>query len=1550
MSRAKCAVGLLALAGGLALLVSICGAQQRSASPAVAVPSRLSTSILSSLPLTFEPNNGLADPLVQFSGRGHRLSVFLTEREIAVAFPGRARAGSAGIEPRVGIRLVRAARSKRRRSSGRLSHPRGSRRRPSRRKRSGRRRGTAVRGRDVSSRFAWRGEGLLPGRSNYFIGNDARAWRTNVPHYSQADAEGALPGVGVKIYGNELGVEYDLRLAAGVDAAGLRLKFSGASGVQLAANGDLVMRAGVNELRMKKPSIYEESSGGSGREKGKGPRFAETRGHVDGGYVLETDGSVGFWVGAHDPSAELVIDPSLSVTYASFLGGSGNEAASSIALDSAGNVYIGGTTNAPGSFSEPSTATVGPGIGSGSSANTEYFVAKINPNASGGSSLVYLTFIGGSSSQAGGLIGVDGSGDIAITGTTTSPDFPVTDGSTLTSGSNDATVSEIDPTGSTLIFSTIFGGSGTESQYGPGGIAIDAQGRIYIASDTNSQDLLVTAGVFQAAFAGTSSDGFVAIFQPGASPDLAYCSYLGTNASAQVGVGGVAMDASGNAYIAGFSSNAQNGFPTKNAFQTAYGGGSSDAFLMKIFPGGQGAADVIYATLLGGSGLDEALAVAVDDSIPANAYVTGTTQSKNFPTNGANAPYQSSLHVNATANAFLSVIAQNPSTGMATLAYSTYIGGSANDAGLGVTAAAFNSVYITGAAKSWDFPWHDNLQPFNGSSDGFVAKFDPSAAGAASSLYATPLGGTAPPGVTVTAAASAIAADAFGDVYVAGQTTAADFPTALTTGGAMNGFQPICASCQNYPATADAFLVALQESAASQPSLYFNVGSVVFPAQPAGTQNAPQPVAVHNGGETSLAITSLQITGPNSSDFSLIGPAACKTQAIPTGGECSFEVGFVPSTTGPEEAVVSFTDNAPGSPQVLELVGAGQSAFALLSTTSIDFGTVPENTVSLSLPITITNTGNQALTMQSPVESGPDVAQFFLNGKDITCGTTLAAGASCSIGVVFSPKAIGTFHAQVTITDNSGGVTNATQVVSLTGTATTVAPVISVTPSAIAFGDVVVGTSSGAQQVTITSSGSAALNLTGVTLSGANAPDFAMAGSGTNQCPTGSASLAIGASCVVSVRFAPLAGDSAGLKSATLSVMDNAAGSPQVISLTGSATVPPSIQISPSSLNFPAQSVGIASAPQSVTVLNGSAASLSVSGVSVSGANASDFSETNNCPPSLRAAASCTLSVVFTPTPFSASTRTAAISVADNAPNSPQTIALTGSVTQAGISITPSSINFGGQLAGTSGQPQTITVTNTGTGALSVSSIAVTGAVDFKVGANTCKGANVPAGGTCTVQVTFGPACTNGSAARSATLVLTDNLTGSPQSVALSGSATGDFCFDPSTTVSVAAGQTAVYSMVVDSPTAYKGSVSLTCAGAPATTTCTIPASVTVPSQFTVSVATVASSVEAPLRRRNRGIPGPIAWMIAVVALVLWGFSVAFGGVKPNSASALWGKYAAAGLVLVAFSFWMAGCGGGGSGGDPASVAGTPTGSYSLTLTGMSPNTTSQVTLTLTVN
>ncbi len=350
--------------------------------------------------------------------------------------------------------------------------------------------------------------------------------------------------------------------------------------------------------------------------------------------MLEADGTVGFRLGPHDPDAVLVVDPSLSVSYATFLGGAGTDAAASIAVDSSGKIYVGGTTTSESSFSETSGG-IGPADGP-----AEFFIAKINPGVTGPSSLVYLTFLGGSGSQSGGLIAVDGSGDAAIMGTTTSTDFPVTDLSVPTNGlisgsGNDVVVSELDPSGAHLFFSTIFGGSGAESLNGTGGIALDSSGDVYIASDTTttpvdsaSTDLPVTAGAYQSAWDGESSDGFLAIFQPplasGGAATLKYCSYLGTNSAGAPGVGGIAVDGSGNAYIAGWASSSAGSFPSTNAFQASYGGGTSDAFLMKISPLGKGSQDLVYATLIGGSGSDQALAVALDSLTTPNAYVTGS--------------------------------------------------------------------------------------------------------------------------------------------------------------------------------------------------------------------------------------------------------------------------------------------------------------------------------------------------------------------------------------------------------------------------------------------------------------------------------------------------------------------------------------------------------------------------------------------------------------------------------------------------------------------------------------------------------------------------------------------------------------------------------------------------------------------------------------------------------------------------------------------------------------------------------------------------------------
>ena len=629
----------------------------------------------------------------------------------------------------------------------------------------------------------------------------------------------------------------------------MRLDVSGAEGIRLDTQGNLVMDVAGRTVLMRKPAIFVEHARATQGDRKIATRVLASPEQVNGGYVIEADGSVGFRVDPHDSDATLVFDPSLSVSYATFLGGAGEDSANSVALDTTGKLYVGGTTTSATTFPESGGKQIGPGGG------TDFFIAKIDPAASGANSLVYLTFLGGSGDEAGGLVAVDASGNLAIMGTTTSTDYPVTDASKRTSGSNDLAVSEIGPTGATLIFSTMFGGSGAESTQNAGGIAFDKSANIFVASDTTSSDLTATPGALHVAYGGGTSDGFLAIFRPSAAPNLKYCTYLGINAL--VGVGGVAVDAGGNAYIAGSTSNPGTSFTALNGFQSTYGGDPSDGFVMKVRPSGTGAADLAYGTFLGGTGLDKALAVAVGAAMPATAYVTGTTESTNFPMNGTRAEPQTSLK--GTANAFLAAIVQDATTGKTSLTYSTYLGGGKSDRGLSVAVTAANVAYVAGKSTSYDFPWLDNFQPFNGDEDAFISKLDPTASGAASLIYASPLGGTAPPGAMAVADGNAITADSAGHVFLAGRTTATDFPRAGNPG---NGAQPICASCQTSQTAADAFVVAIQEIGAASPGVSFTVAKINFGPQSVAVQNTiPLFAGLVNTGSAPLNVTSLGING-----------------------------------------------------------------------------------------------------------------------------------------------------------------------------------------------------------------------------------------------------------------------------------------------------------------------------------------------------------------------------------------------------------------------------------------------------------------------------------------------------------------------------------------------------------------------------------------------------------------------------------------------------------------------------------------------------------------
>lgn len=1069
-----------------------------------------------SLPFAFEPNVGQTDSRVAFVGRGRGLTVFLKSDEIVVQLAETSQPAHSGIssEPRtISMRLAGAA------------------------------------------GFAWQGREKLHGETNYFLGNNPRGWHTHVPHFAEVGAANAAPGVEITLYGNDEGVEYDLRIAPGAHLSALRFKISGADATELAANGDILVKAAGARLRMKRPVAYQQSGGAN----------AALKRRIDAAYILEANGSLGFRIGPHDPHAMLIVDPSLSVAYATFLGGAGTDAAASVALDGAGKVYVGGTTTSAATF--PGTPrSLGPGGGA-----SEFFIAKIDPTVSGANSLVYLTFLGGSQTQAGGLIAVTSGGSVAITGATTSADYPVTDSSLPTNAlfrgvGNDVGVSEIDPTGGTLVFSTIFGGSGAESQNGTGGIALDSSGDVFITSDTNltsldtaSADLPVTAGAYQATWDGQKSDGFLAIFAPpaqsGGAATLKYCSYLGTNALAQVSVGGVAVDSTGSAYIAGGVQNATSAFPFINAFQAAYGGGQSDAFVMKIAPLSQNQVDLVYATLLGGSGTDQALAVALDSSPNPTAYVAGATDSPDFPTDGLVAGFSTSLNTNASANAFIVAIGQS-ATGQTSLLYSTYLGGSAADAGQSLAAVAPNQIYVGGTTSSWDFPWHDNVQPFNGQEVAFAAKLDPTSAGAASLIYATPLGGTSSASGNGGAVGNAIAVNSTGAanlVYLAGATTSPDFPTAVTSSGSsLNGSQAACSSCSDSPPATDGFLAELVENSAVQPAVIFGLPRVSF------FNTRPQALGLRNTGDAVLNVSSMAIVGPNAADFSLSGQSACTSQALNPTGACPFAVSFSASITGYETAMVAVTDNAPGSPQEFELLGVAPGLAAL--PLSVNFPGQAVGTLSAPQQVTFTvvNPANQTLTIDAaPSLGGANPSQFQLSAGAVACvvGIPMNPNQTCGVNVVFVSQTAGAFQSAIDVMYHLQGGAEQTLVVPITASASVeLSSSVSVVPS-VNFGSQLANTAGTAQPITVTNSatGSSAgpLIFSGVSVAGTNGSDFDIS---NNTCSAGSTPP--GGTCTVQIAFRPLQAPTCGTEStrtAMLKLNDNAPGGVQSVALSGTA-------------------------------------------------------------------------------------------------------------------------------------------------------------------------------------------------------------------------------------------------------------------------------------------------------------------------------------------------------------------------------------------------------------
>ena len=525
------------------------------------------------------------------------------------------------------------------------------------------------------------------------------------------------------------------------------------------------------------------------------------------------------------------------------------------------------------------------------------------------------------------------------------------------------------------------------------------------------------------------------------------------------------------------------------------------------------------------------------------------------------------------------------------------------------------------------------------------------------------------------------------------------------------------------------------------PAVSLSAGSINFGSQIVDTTSAAQSVTVTNSGTATLNIGTITATGP-------FAPSNTCSLPVPVGGSCIISVTFSPTTAGSAAGSISIPDNAPNNPQTVALNGTGVAApIATLSPVTVTF--TPSQAVgtsSTAVGVTLTNAGAAALVIDGIAAS----ANF---GETNNCGASLAGTKSCNINVTFTPTAVGNLYGTLTVTDNNNGAAASTQVVPLAGVGLG-APAVSLSTSAIGFGSQLVNTTSAAQNVIVTNSGTAELTLSSIN---ATVP-FVQ----TNTC---SAPVAVGGICTISVTFSPTTAGSA-LGSITLA--DNAGNSPQTISLTGTGTTAPTVTLAPISLTFtPAQPLGTASAPQTVTLTNTGSAPLLINNIAASG----DFATTNTCGASVAAGANCGIAVTFTPT--AVGNRYGTLTVTDNnngAPGSTQTVPLEG--TGLGgplVSLTPSTLSFGSAALGTPSAPQGVTLTNSGTATITGISISITGTNSAEFSATTTCGTTLgtpPGTNSCTINVIFTPSATG---LQTAALTVTDSAPNSPQVTTLQG-------------------------------------------------------------------------------------------------------------------------------------------------------------------------------------
>jgi hypothetical protein len=573
---------------------------------------------------------------------------------------------------------------------------------------------------------------------SYFRGQPEN-WHAGLATYSRIVYRNVWPGVDLAFCGNDNELKYELIVSPGTDPSTIRLSYSGAAGIALNEKGQLEIQTPAGSFVDDAPQAFQIKNG----QKISVPvhfeileKRTETNGLVSSTHTFKVEN--------YDSSLPLIIDPAILVC-SGYLGGSSDDRALAITIDSSGNVYITGWT---ASYDFPVAA--GPDLTfNGPAMGTDAFVAKINPS---GSSLIYCGYLGGSYNDTGAGIAVDSSGNAYVCGYTFSPDFPVNIGPYTSPNSNvtqrsEAFITKINATGTALTYSGYLGGTSDDLA---NSVAVDSSGRAYVCGTSDSSDFPTKTGP-DITYNGLK-DAFVArVAASGASVD--WCGFIG---GTQDDFGAwIAIDSSGNAYVTGYTASTQSHqFPVKTGPDPSHNG-QIDAFVAKVNSNGSSLA---YCGYIGGSSDDYGAGIAVDAS--GNAYVTGaTTSATGFPvTVGPDLSY------NGGYDAFVAKV-NSAGTG---LVFCGFLGGSADDFGLSIAVDSSGIAYVAGATDSNNFPVSGGPDLiYNGNRDAFVTTLR---ADGQSFYYSTFLGGSG------WDEANGVAADGTGYVCVAGFTQSPDFP------------------------------------------------------------------------------------------------------------------------------------------------------------------------------------------------------------------------------------------------------------------------------------------------------------------------------------------------------------------------------------------------------------------------------------------------------------------------------------------------------------------------------------------------------------------------------------------------------------------------------------------------------------------------------------------------------------------------------------------------------------------------------------------------------